>query len=60
MMSGCASAAFIAETPIDEPLDDLANVNALKSLVEGSVFRGKKAKALPRYAKHGAREAKDR
>ncbi len=26
-------AAFIAETPIDEPLDDLANVNALKALV---------------------------
>ena len=30
-------AAFIAETPIDEPLDDLTNVNALKALV------GKKA-----------------
>ena len=28
-----ARAAFIAETPIDEPLDDLANVNALKKLV---------------------------
>jgi deoxyribonuclease-4 len=28
-----ARAAFIAETPIDDPLDDLANVNALKSLV---------------------------
>ncbi len=28
-----AHAAFIAETPIDEPLDDLANVNALKKLV---------------------------
>ena len=27
-------AAFIAETPIDEPLDDLMNVNALKRLVE--------------------------
>jgi len=27
------SAAFIAETPIDEPLDDLTNVNALKRLV---------------------------
>ncbi len=26
-------AAFIAETPIDEPLDDLTNVNVLKSLV---------------------------
>jgi deoxyribonuclease-4 len=29
-----AAAAFIAETPIDDPLDDLANVNALKSLVK--------------------------
>jgi deoxyribonuclease-4 len=28
-----ADAAFIAETPIDEPLDDLMNVNALKGLV---------------------------
>src|ERR1019366_5961791 len=28
-----ADAAFIAETPIVEPLDDLANVNALKGLV---------------------------
>jgi len=31
-----AHAAFIAETPIDEPLDDLMNVNALKSLVKGT------------------------
>lgn len=28
-----AKAAFIAETPIDEPLDDLRNVEALKSLI---------------------------
>ena len=28
-------AAFIAETPIDEPGDDLRNINALKSLVDG-------------------------
>jgi deoxyribonuclease-4 len=28
-----AGAAFVAETPIDEPLDDLTNVNALKKLV---------------------------
>jgi deoxyribonuclease-4 len=35
-----SQAAFIAETPIDEPLDDLANVNALKRLVAD-------AKALP-------------
>jgi deoxyribonuclease-4 len=27
-----AHAAFIAETPIDEPLDDLTNVNALKKM----------------------------
>ena len=32
-----ASAAFIAETPIDEPLDDLTNVNTLKSLVREEV-----------------------
>ena len=35
-----AHAAFIAETPIDEPLDDLTNVNALKSLVKA--VKGKK------------------
>ncbi len=29
-----AHAAFLAETPIDEPLDDLENVNALKRLVK--------------------------
>lgn len=29
-----AHAAFIAETPIDEPLDDLRNINALKSVVK--------------------------
>jgi len=29
-----ASSALIAETPIDEPLDDLTNVNALKALVK--------------------------
>jgi len=28
-----AHAAFLAETPVDEPLDDLKNVNALKALV---------------------------
>jgi hypothetical protein len=28
-----AKAAFLAETPIDEPLDDLENVRALKRLV---------------------------
>ena len=34
-----AHAAFIAETPIDEPLDDLMNVNALKALV-AEAFEG--------------------
>lgn len=29
-----AQAAFIAETPVDEPLDDLRNVDALKALVK--------------------------
>ena len=38
-----ADAAFIAETPIDEPLDDLANVNALKELVGAPVIPHKKA-----------------
>ena len=28
-----AHAAFIAETPVDEPLDELKNINALKALV---------------------------
>jgi deoxyribonuclease-4 len=40
-----AHAAFIAETPLDEPLDDLANVNALKRLVAG-------ARKLPRGKYH--------
>ncbi len=31
--SRLVTAAFIAETPIDEPLDDLTNVNVLKRLV---------------------------
>ena len=53
-----AHAAFIAETPIDEPLDDLMNVNALKRLVKPYVIRGKKAP--PRSAKHGARPDTDR
>jgi deoxyribonuclease IV len=36
-----AHAAFIAETPIDEPLDDLKNVNALKALVHPSKKRSR-------------------
>jgi deoxyribonuclease-4 len=38
-------AAFIAETPIDDPLDDLMNVNALKALVaEAKAMPGSKRK----------------
>jgi len=35
-------AAFIAETPIDEPLDDLHNVNTLRGLVAGAKVKPKK------------------
>src|SRR5271157_5172395 len=41
-----ADAAFIAETPIDEPLDDLMNVNALKKLVGASVIPRQKSSRL--------------
>src|SRR5664279_295296 len=37
------NAAFIAETPIDQPLDDLMNVNALKELVAAPAIPRKKA-----------------
>jgi deoxyribonuclease-4 len=37
-----AHAAFLAETPIDEPLDDLTNVNTLKGLVRSSKSAGHK------------------
>lgn len=46
-----AHAAFVAETPIDEPLDDLKNVNALKSLVGAPEPRSgspKRASSRPR------------
>ena len=36
-----AHAAFIAETPIDEPLDDLTNMNALKRLVRKQITKTK-------------------
>ncbi len=39
-----AHAAFIAETPIDEPLDDLMNVNALKKLVRVAAVRSPKGR----------------
>ena len=44
-----AHAAFIAETPIDEPLDDLTNVNALKALVRKAVPLAKKKAAQRRH-----------
>src|SRR5271169_775228 len=46
-------AAFIAETPIDDPLDDLMNVNALKRLVR--VREKKRAEAPARQGAGGAR-----
>jgi len=49
------NAAFIAETPIDEPLDDFMNVNALKVLVDSS----KKAKPVHR-AKYSASAVRPR
>jgi deoxyribonuclease-4 len=48
--SRTAHAAFIAETPIDEPLDDLRNINALKSLVKGTKPAAKQ-KSNPRIRK---------
>ncbi len=41
-----AKCAFIAETPIDEPLDDYDNVDALKKLV--AMPRQKPAKTIPK------------
>src|SRR5271165_2604731 len=41
-----ADAAFIAETPIDEPLDDLMNVNVLKKLAGASVIPRQKSSRL--------------
>lgn len=38
-------AAFIAETPIDEPKDDLGNIETLKSLVQTSTARTKRKQA---------------
>lgn len=38
-------AAFIAETPIDDPRDDLRNVETLKSLVKATTARAKRKRA---------------
>jgi deoxyribonuclease-4 len=38
-------AAFIAETPIDEPRDDMRNIERLKSLVNTADRAGKKIAA---------------
>ncbi len=40
-----AHSAFIAETPIDEPLDDLKNIEALKNCVEDIGIAGRKKRA---------------
>jgi deoxyribonuclease-4 len=40
-----AHAAFIAETPIEEPQDDLRNVETLKSLVRSTTARAKRKQA---------------
>jgi deoxyribonuclease IV len=47
-----AHAAYIAETPIDEPLDDLTNVNTLKALapLEGKKSGPKKAEVAKKEA----------
>jgi deoxyribonuclease IV len=46
-------AAFLAETPSDEPLDDLRNVNALKACVDPATVL-----ALPAPAKTSAKASK--
>ncbi|MBZ5530881.1 MAG: deoxyribonuclease IV [Acidobacteriia bacterium] len=43
--SRTAHAAFIAETPIDEPKDDLRNVGKLKSLVQGAGVPARRKRA---------------
>lgn len=47
-----AHAAFIAETPIDEPGDDLRNVAMLKSLVEAKASLGRRGKSRTDGAPH--------
>ena len=54
-----AHVAFIAETPIDEQLDDLMNVNALKALVGNSQSPKGLARKTPSQAV-GKRAAKQR
>lgn len=54
-----ADAAFVAETPIDEPLDDLMNVNTLKSLMEDVESASRSAKKTPYRAAY-KRAAKQR
>lgn len=50
-----AHAAFIAETPIDEPGDDLRNVALLKSLVEAKASLGRRGKSRTDGAPHRLR-----
>jgi deoxyribonuclease-4 len=50
-----AHAAFLAETPIDEPLDDLRNVNALKACVDPTSVL-----TLPKAAKTSAKVSRSK
>jgi deoxyribonuclease-4 len=50
-----AQAAFIAETPIDEPGDDLRNVETLKRLVADVEQKRVRKPGSPRYASRRAR-----
>ncbi len=50
-----AGAAFIAETPIDQPLDDLANVNALKRLAKDEEIPRAKGKGRAQIRRPSSR-----
>ncbi|HYX68308.1 MAG TPA: TIM barrel protein, partial [Terriglobales bacterium] len=54
-----AQAAFIAETPIDEPGDDMRNVDTLKALVEAGTPKKRRAK-VKRDVPSGARRVKSK
>jgi deoxyribonuclease IV len=51
-----AHAAFLAETPIDEPLDDLRNVNALKACIDPASVVVLAESSAPLKGKSGAKE----
>jgi deoxyribonuclease-4 len=52
------NAAFIAETPIDEPLDDLMNVNTLKGLVRAAAIPQKHSSRIKAGARPKGRAPK--